>query len=455
MSATPTSGLERRIGLWSAIAVVIGSTVGSGIFRSPAGIADKLPGPVPMLMSWVAGGVFALCGALTLAEVSSALPQTGGIYVFLREGWGRMSAFVFGWGQLAMIRAASLGAISITFAEYFWRVSRGAEATPEEAMTVRYIAAGAILLTGTFNIVGVKVGAAFTNLTVLAKYGGLLFIIAVAFAVGLPQTGGFYTPAIPEGSFTVPAFGLALVSTLWAFDGWADIVYNGGEVKDPQRNLPRSLIGGTLLVILIYMLANLAYLAVMPIEEIRVSKLVAADVAQRVIGPVGVAFVAVTVMISTFGTLNTILFTSPRIFFAVAEDGLLFRGVGAVHPRFGTPYVAIALTATIGAVFVLFRSFEQLADAFVTAFLPFYFLAVASIFRLRGRPDYRPGFRCPGYPVVPLLFMLAVLYLLLNAIIDPSSRWQTLGVLGACLVGVPLYYLTVGRKAHGGTHQGV
>ncbi len=456
MSATPTSGLERRIGLWSAIAVVIGSTVGSGIFRSPAGIADKLPGPVPMLMSWVAGGVFALCGALTLAEVASALPQTGGIYVFLRQGWGRMTAFVFGWGQLAMIRAASLGAISITFAEYFWRVSKGAEATPEEAMTVRLIAAGAILLTGTFNIVGVKVGAAFTNLTVLAKYGGLLFIVIVAFVVGLPQTGGgFYTPAIPSGSFTIPAFGLALVSTLWAFDGWADIVYNGGEVKDPQRNLPRALIGGTLLIIVIYMLANLAYLAVLPIEEIRVSKLVAADVAQRVIGPVGVAFVSVTVMISTFGTLNTVLFTSPRIFFAMAEDGLLFRGVGAVHPRFGTPYVAIALTATIGAIFVLLRSFEQLADAFVTAFLPFYFLAVASIFRLRGRAGYQPTFRCPGYPVVPLIFMLAVLYLLLNAIIDPSSRWQTLGVLGACLVGVPLYYLTVGRKAHGGTPRGV
>jgi APA family basic amino acid/polyamine antiporter len=452
MSATPTSGLERRIGLWSAIAVVIGSTVGSGIFRSPAGIADKLPGPVPMLMSWVAGGIFALCGALTLAEVASALPQTGGIYVFLRQGWGRMTAFVFGWGQLAMIRAASLGAISITFAEYFWRVSKGAEASPEEAMTVRFIAAGAILLTGTFNIVGVKVGAAFTNLTVLAKYGGLLFIVIVAFAVGLPQTGGgFYTPAIPPGSFTIPAFGLALVSTLWAFDGWADIVYNGGEVRDPQRNLPRSLIGGTLLIIAIYLLANLAYLAVMPIEEIRVSKLVAADVAQRVIGPMGVAFVSVTVMISTFGTLNTVLFTSPRIFFAMAEDGLLFRGVGAVHPRFGTPYVAIALTATIGAIFVLLRSFEQLADAFVTAFLPFYFLAVASIFRLRGRPEYQPTFRCPGYPVVPLIFMLAVLYLLGNALIDPSSRWQTVGVLGACLVGVPLYYLTVGRNAPRGT----
>lgn len=445
---TPAPGapraLERQIGLWSGIAVVIGSTIGSGIFRSPAGIADKLPGPLPMLLSWVAGGIFAICGALTIAEVASALPRTGGIYVFLRQGWGRLAGFLFGWGQLVMIRAASLGAIAITCSEYFFRVMGW---SLEEAMPVRYAAAAAILLTATFNIVGVKVGAAFTNLTVVAKYGGLLFIIIVAFVLGLPQTGGHYTPAMPAGSLSVSAFGLALVSTLWAFDGWADLAYNGGEVKDPQRNLPRALIGGTLLVIAIYLLANLAYLAVLPIEEIRTSRLVAADVAQRVIGPAGVVFVSVTVMVSTFGTLNAVLFTSPRIFFAMAEDGLFFKPVASVHPRLGTPWVAISLTASLGAAFVLLRTFEQLADAFVTAFLPFYFLAVASIFRLRGRPDYQPSFRTPGYPVVPALFMLAVLYLLGNALVQESSRWQTLGVFGVCLTGIPVYYLTVGRRS--------
>lgn len=428
---------------------MIGSTIGSGIFRSPAGIADRLPGPLPMLSSWVAGGIFAICGALTIAEVASALPRTGGIYVFLRQGWGKVPAFVFGWGQLVMIRAASLGAIAITFAEYFWRVLGRNPAMADQVMTVRGVAAIAILLTGTFNIVGVRVGATFTNVTVIAKYGGLLFIILVAFAVGLPQTGGHYTPMVPPGSFALPAFGLALVSTLWAFDGWADLAYNGGEVKDPKRTLPRALIGGTLMVIGIYLLANLAYLAVLPIEEIRVSKLVAADVALKVIGPAGVVFVSVTVMVSTFGTLNTVLFTSPRIFFAMADDGLFFKSVAAVHPKFGTPWVAIALTAALGATFVLLRSFEQLAAAFVTAFLPFYFLAVASIFRLRGRPDYQPSFRCPGYPVVPAVFMLAVLYLLGNAVVQESSRWQTIGVFAVCLTGVPVYYLTVGRRRDG------
>ncbi len=346
-----------------------------------------------------------------------------------------------------MIRAASLGAIAITFAEYFWRVRTGAASTPEQTMTVRWIAATAILFTGVFNIVGVRVGSAFTNLTVVAKYGGLLFIVAVAFIIGLPQSGGgHYTPAMPPGSFTVSAFGLALVSTLWAFDGWADLSYNGGEVQDPQRNLPRALIGGTLMVIAIYLLANLAYLAVLPIEEIRVSKLVAADVAQKVIGAGGVVFVSVTVMISTFGTLNTVLLTSPRVFFAMAADRLFFPQVAAVHPRFGTPWVAITLTAIIGAAFVLLRTFEQLADVFVTAFLPFYCLAVASIYRLRKRPDYQPSFRVPGYPVVPAIFMLAVLYLLGNALMQESSRMQTLAVFGVCLTGVPLYYLTVGRR---------
>ena len=443
---SPPPTLQRRIGLWSAIAVVIGSTIGSGIFRSPAGIADKLPGPIPMLSVWVMGGIFALCGALTLAEVASALPQTGGIYVFVRDGWGRLPAFLLGWGQLVMIRAASLGAIAITFSEYLHRVIGIDPVAPEHVMQVRIGAALAILLTGTFNILGVRLGSAVTNLTVVAKYGGLLFIILVAFAIGFPRTGGYFTPAMPSGSITTTAFGLALVSTLWAFDGWADLSYAAGEVKDPQRTLPRALIGGTLMVIVIYLLANVAYLAVMPIEEIRTSKLVAADVAQRLIGPGGVVFVAVTVMLSTFGTLNASLFTTPRIFFAMADDKLFFPAVARVHPRYETPWVAIALTAGLGALFVLTRSFEQLADAFVTAFLPFYALAVAAIFRLRGRAEYRPSFRVPLYPVVPLLFVVSVIYLLANGFINPASRWMTISVFGVLLAGVPVYYLTVGRR---------
>jgi APA family basic amino acid/polyamine antiporter len=387
---------------------------------------------------WVAGGLFALCGALTLAELSGELPATGGMYVFIREGWGRLPAFLFGWAELVLIRAASLGAISTTFSEYFLRVLGFDPAVAPYSDWVHYVAAVAIALTATFNYVGVRTSSFVLNLTTLAKYGGLLFIILLALAIGLPRTGGHFSPAAPAGSFHVAAFGLALVSVLWAFDGWADLSFVAGEVRDPRRVLPRAIIIGTLAVIAIYLLANVAYLAVMPVEEIRRSKLVAADVAQRLIGAPGVVFVAVTVMLSTFGTLNATLLTAPRVFFAMADDGLFFRPVAKVHPRFGTPYVSILLATSLGVLFVLLRTFEQLADIFVTAIVPFYALAVASVFVLRRRAGYAPPFRTPGYPVVPALFILATLFLLGNAILDPTSRWGTLAVLGIIVAGIPV-----------------
>ncbi len=436
---TPT--LQRRIGLWSAVAIVVGSTIGSGIFRSPAGIADRLPGPLPMLAVWLAGGTFALCGALTLAELASAIPRTGGIYVFLRDGWGRLPAFLFGWAQLTVIRAAALGAIAITFAEYAFRVIGLDPAAPERMMQVRYAAAIAIVLTAGFNYVGVRWGSLVANVTTIAKYGALVFIVIVAFALGLPMTGGHFTPAVPAGSFSLSTFGLALVAVLWAFDGWADLSYAAGEVKDPQRTLPRALVLGTAAVLAIYLAANLAYLAVLPIEEIRSSRLVAADVADRLLGAGGVAFVSITVMVSTFGTLNTVLLTAPRIFFAAADDNLFPRAIARVHPRFGTPSTAIVLCATLGVVFVLARTFEQLADQFVIAFLPFYFLGVAAIFKLRRDPQYAPSFRVPLYPLTPLVFLASIVALIGNALADDAARLPTLAILGVVALGIPVYAL--------------
>lgn len=445
--ATPQQvGLRRQIGLWSAIAIVIGTTIGSGIFRSPAVIADRLPGPLALLAIWMAGGLFALCGALSLSEVASAHPRTGGVFVFIKEGFGRLPAFLFGWAEITIIRAAAVGAIAITFSEYFLRaIGIDPSVAPNDAYA-RYVAAVAIIAMGTVNILGVRWGTLVLNVTTLAKYGGLLFIILFALAIGLPRTGGHFTPVAPAGSFSVSAFGLALVSVLWAYDGWADLSFTAGEVKDPERNLPRALIGGTLAIIGIYLLANVAYLAVLSVDEMRTSRLVAADVAQRVMGQSGVVFVGVTVMLSTFGTLTGSLLTSPRIFYAMAEDGLFFRGVAKAHPRYHTPHIAIAINIVIAVVFVLVRTFEQLADAFVTAIVPFYALGVASLFVLRRRAGYSPAFRTPGYPYVPLLFVLSTLYLLANALIDQSSRWATAAVLGVVLLGIPVFYLTVGRK---------
>jgi amino acid transporter len=299
---------------------------------------------------------------------------------------------------------------------------------------------------GTVNILGVRWGTLVINLTTIAKYGGLIFIVVIAFALGLPETGGHYTPALPPGSFSMAPFGLALVSVLWAYDGYADLSYSGGEVKDPERNLPRALIIGTLAIITIYLLANLAYLAVIPVEEMRRSRLVAADVAEKLLGNAGVVFIGVTVMLSTWGTLTGSLFTSPRIFFAMADDGLFFKSVAKVHPRFHTPHIAISINIVLGVAFVLMRTFEQLADAFVTAIVPFYALGVAALFVVRKRPDYKPAFRLPGYPFVPALFVLSAIYLLANALIDPSSRNPTAITLAVVLTGIPVYYLTVGKK---------
>jgi len=233
---------------------------------------------------------------------------------------------------------------------------------------------------------------------------------------------------------------------LWVYDGWADVSFVAGEVENPRRNLPRILIGGTLAIIAIYLLANLAYLAVMPIEEIRHSKLVAADVAQRVIGTGGVAFVATVVMISTFGTLNGSMITGPRVLFAMANDGMLFAPLGRVHPKYQTPSISIVVVTLIGVLFVLLGTFEQLADAFVTAIVPFYALAVASVFVLRKRPGYDPSYRVPLYPIVPALFIVSTIMLFVNAVVDPTSRWPTLGVFGGILIGIPVYFATVGRR---------
>jgi APA family basic amino acid/polyamine antiporter len=442
----PFEDLPRRLGLWSAIAVVVGSTIGSGIFRSPAAIADRLPGPLPMLAIWVAAGAFVLCGALTLAELSGAYPRSGGVYVYLREGWGKLPAFLFGWAELAVIRAAALGAISTTFAEYALRLTGADTRVEPYSSFVHYIAAAAIIVVAVFNYLGIRWGALVQNVTTAGKYGGLVVLVVLALVLGFTSTGGHFSPAAPPGSFAVAPFGLALVSVLWAYDGWADVTFVSGEVRDPRRNLPLAMIVGVFAIIAIYLLANVAYLAVLPIEEIRRSPLVAADVAERVMGAGGVVFVALTVVVSTFGTLNGSMMTGSRVLFAFGEQRRFFGGLRKVHPRFATPHVAIVVAALLGAAFVLVGTFERLADAFITAIVPFYALSVAAVYRVRRRPEYNPPFRVPGYPVVPAIFIAATLYLLVNALIDPSSRWPTAGVLAAVLAGIPVYWLTTPRS---------
>ncbi len=430
--------MPRRLTLPGALAVVVGSMIGSGIFRSPAAIASRVPTAAALMSVWVAGGLLALCGALTLAEITTALPRTGGIYVIVREGWGRLPAFLFGWAEVVIIRAAALGAVATTFAEYTLRtLGYDPRIAPYDTI-VHQVAAVAIVVLAAVNIAGVRSSALLLEVATVVKAGALLLIAlgAVWLAPALAHTAA----ATHAAAISPSAVGLALVAVLWAYDGWADLSFVAGEVVAPDRTLPRALIGGTLAVLGIYCAANMAYLAVLPISQISASRLVAADVADRLVGHWGVAVVGVAVVIATVSTLNGSLLTCPRIFFAMADDGLLFRPVAAVHPRYQTPYVAIALAALLGVAFVLARTFEQLADTFILAIVPFYALAVGAVFPLRRRAGYRPSFRLPGYPVVPALFVLTAAGVLGSAIADPASRWPTLAVIGVVLAGIPVFY---------------
>lgn len=436
--------LPRRIAFWSAAAILVGRTIGAGIFRSPASIVDQLPGELPALCVWIAGGVLALCGALTLAELAGAFPETGGVYVFIREGWGRFPAFLYGWSELVIVRAASLGAVSTVFAGYLLH-SMGVE----NPRWVHYVAAAAIAAIGWLNYRGVRWGTLVQNATTLIKCGGLLALILLAYLIGGHSVGAaapVTEAAAATGQTGLGSFALALIAVLWVYNGWADVSLVAGEVKEPQRNLPRVLILGTLFVIAIYVLANIAYFHVLSVDELRHSPLVAADVASRLIGPVGVVAIGVVVMFSTLGTLNGSMLTGPRAVWAMAHDGLMFRRLAAVHPKYQTPHIAILVATVLGIVFVTLRSFEQLAATVVTALLPFYALAVGTVFRLRRRPGYRPTFRTVGYPVTPLLFIAATLYLLGAAFITPAARVPTAEVFLIILVGVPLYFWGVARE---------
>lgn len=446
--------LPRRLGLLSAIAVLVGSTIGSGIFRSPAAIAIKVPEEGHYLLLWALAGFFTLCGSLTYAELACALPRTGGVLVYIKEGFGRLPAFLFGWSELVLIRASALGAIATVFAEYLLR-SLGLPVTIEgrAAPEVHYLAAAAILAVAALNVAGIRIGAMVQNLTTAVKYSALLMLALAAFLIGARQPAPVQAAPVPD-DVSPAAFGLALISALWVYDGWADVTFVSGEVKRPTRYLPLAIITGTLAVMAIYLLANLAYLHLLDMSQVAGSKLVAADAAYRVIGQAGVALVSLAVMISTFGTLNGSMMTGPRIFFAMADEGLFFRKLASVHPRFKTPHVAIILAAALAITFVMVRTFEQLADTFVLAIWPFYALGVAAIYPIR-RKGLESEYRTLGYPLTPALFILAAMLVLGNALIEdsknalrlisggsaPPGTGGTLLVFAIILIGIPIYYL--------------
>jgi len=445
--------LPRRLGLASAVAVLVGTTIGSGIFRTPAVVADRVGLTELFIAGWVLGGVLALAGALTYAELAAIFPRTGGIYVYIREAFGRGPAFLFGWAELLIIRPAALGAIAIVSAEYLWRLLGvdGAAAFAGLPLSMAQATAAVfIVIVGAVNYRGVHLAAMVQNVSTVLKVTALLALVALGFLLSpsFELTRAVTPPAATLSPLA--GFGLALVSILWAYDGWADLSFVAGEVKDPQRNMPRALFLGTAGIIVIYLSVNAVYLKLIPLERMPGSPLIAADAAQLVLGAAGVAFVSAAVMVSAFGSLNGSMMVGPRIFYAMAEDRLFFQRLAEVHPRFATPWASIVLAAVLGIIYVSVREFAELADQFIIGIWPFYALGVAATFVLRRqRPDLERPYRAWGYPVVPVLFLLAALYILGNYMVsEPVLFFADVGVV---LTGIPVYLWWERRNARRGT----
>ncbi|OGU24697.1 MAG: hypothetical protein A3K13_03415 [Gemmatimonadetes bacterium RIFCSPLOWO2_12_FULL_68_9] len=445
--------MPRRLGLASAVAVLVGTTIGSGIFRTPAVVADRVGLTELFIAGWVLGGVLALAGALTYAELAAIFPRTGGIYVYIREAFGRGPAFLFGWAELLIIRPAALGAIAIVSAEYLWRLLGvdGAAAFAGLPLSMAQATAAVfIVIVGAVNYRGVHLAAMVQNVSTVLKVTALLALVALGFLLSpsFELTRAVTPPAATLSPLA--GFGLALVSILWAYDGWADLSFVAGEVKDPQRNMPRALFLGTAGIIVIYLSVNAVYLKLIPLERMPGSPLIAADAAQLVLGAAGVAFVSAAVMVSAFGSLNGSMMVGPRIFYAMAEDRLFFQRLAEVHPRFATPWASIVLAAVLGIIYVSVREFAELADQFIIGIWPFYALGVAATFVLRRqRPDLERPYRAWGYPVVPVLFLLAALYILGNYMVsEPVLFFADVGVV---LTGIPVYLWWERRNARRGT----
>ena len=431
-SAGDGDGLPRRLSVWSAAAAAVGLTIGSGIFRVPATVAAESGSVGGIALVWVLGGLITLCGALTIAELAAAFPRAGGIYVYLREAYGPLAAFLFGWSWFFIRSAASAGT-ALVFVAYLRTF------VPLDDLGQRAAAIGLIVLVGAANYRSVRLGAAIQDASTFAKVLALLATAAVLFTLGEAQGGALAAPPAfaPAG---LGGLGVALVAALFAYDGWIAATLIAGEVRDPQRALPRALGWGAAVIVATYLAINAAYLYALPLADLAASKAVAVDAVTRVAGAGGAAVIAALVMLSTFGGLNAGLMTGPRVYYAMAEDGLFFRRVAAVHPRFGTPHVAVVLLVVLTAVNASVRTFEQLAEAFVLLLYPFLALTVAAVFVLRRRrPDLPRPYRTAGYPLVPAIFLIGTVAMMANALLErPAATLLGVAIVAA---GVPVYFV--------------
>jgi APA family basic amino acid/polyamine antiporter len=414
------------------MATLIGVMIGSGIFRTPATVASYLPSPGLFMLVWVVGGLLALSGAMVFGELASMFPFTGGRYVFLREGISPLVAFVYAWSNIILLRPVSHGAIALVFGSYL------ATLVPGAAGRERELAVTVLLLLTAANYRSVLLSSALTTITSAAKVVALAGIGLMILVAPAPEAAAH--PALLTSTASWRGFGLALVAVMWTYSGWGSTTYISGEVKRAERTMPLVLASGVAFVMVLFVVVNLAFLHALPIQTIAGSKAVAADAAASIFGEAGRRFIAMVVVISTLGSLNAVSLAGPRLPFAIAQDVPYISRLGAVHRSFGTPYIAVIFTAGMSITLLWSHSFEQLANAFILGTWPFYVLCGVALFRLRrSRPDAPREFKVPGYPLVPILFIVSALAMLLNAAIaDPPKALIGSAIL---LSGVPVWFL--------------
>lgn len=464
-------GLLRALGPGTALAVVVGNVIGSGIFAKPGTIAEHAGDFRLILLAWVAGGILCLAGALCFAELASMMPQAGGLYVFLREAYGRPTAFLYGWNEVLFQRPASIGALSVIF------VGSIMEATGWHANGTVRLALSIALITAVAwtNVLGVLWGGRIQNLTTLVKAGGVLLITLLPLASlaiwgsGLDLAHYSTRTSPPAGMGLAGRFGVVLLAVMWAYNGWHGVTPVCEEIREPQRTIPRALLLGVGVLTGLYVGANLAYHGVLSMQEVRdAGEHTAEHMVRRLLGPAGGAAMSLLVMCSTFGAINANLLITPRVAFAMGRDGLLDRRLGCVHHRYRTPAIAI-LSMAFMAIFLVVVSavlvervaslggrsiFDLLTDTVIFAGSIFALLGVSAVIVLRWtRPDWERPYRAWGYPFVPLLFILAYLWFLQQVYWEKPFESRVGLVLIA--LGLPVHFgILAWQRRTGGTGEG-
>ena len=438
--------LPRRIGFWGASAIMVGIIIGSGIFRTPPSIAKELGSPAVILLLWAVGGVLSLFGALTYAELACMYPQSGGVYVFLREGLGRPVAFVFGWTYMLISKPFAAAGIAVVFGEHILALFQIDIPDPaRKRLAVNAITTVIMVVLTAVNVRGVGPSTGLAKVLTTIKMLALAAIVAAAAILAKGSTANLAAePTDPKT--LLAALAPVMFAIMWTYDGWSDVGAIAGEVENPQRQLPRIYFAGTVAVTVLYLAVNAAYMYLIPLGEMRSTTTVAPLVMQKLTGSAGAATITVLVILSSLGSTHGSIMTGARVTFAQARDDLLFRFLGRIHPRYQTPAVSLWVQLALSCFALWYASgFQELADAFVFTMWIFYGLAAAAIFILRIRePDHERPFRCPGYPVVPALFVAASIAMIALSIYNDwteSHGRKTLPWIATLIVGLPVYYI--------------